>query len=546
MLKNQTTDEQFEKWLRYSEGLNLEFKKAENSFSATKDLPDYCAALANEGGGKLILGVTDEKEISGTKAFQGTTDTLSHKLLQNLKIRVDVEEKFYKNKRVIIFHIPSRSICVIVKSSGAYAYPMRAGSSLVEMTQDKIKEILNETVGDFSAQVVRGFSLCDIDNEAVENFKKLWAQKQDRREYLTFSIEKTLRSVGALSDNGLNNAALILFGKKQKIDELLPCAEIIFEWRQMQKIRHDFRRDWREPFFKIYNDVWESINARNIRFPYHEGFIQRDVVAFNKESIREALANAIAHRDYDIQSSSIFIKATPEKISIQSPGGFVNGVNPENVLEKSEWRNRRIAEIFQLAGLVERSGQGMDMIFDNTIREGKGLPDFLGTDNYCVVLNIPAKVKDENFILFLEKITNQKQITLSFEEIFELEKIRENQKIKDIKFKDKFLEVGIIERVGKTSGAQYVLSHEYYSFKEKLGLYTRIVGTSRDEKKQLILKHIIRNKKGFARDLKDAFPNLKAQDIANLLQELKKAGKIKHAGSDRGGWWSLSEGDEIR
>lgn len=548
MIKNQTTDEQFQKWLEESEGLNLEFKKAEYEFDKTNNLPDYCAALANEGGGKLILGVSNDKRIIGTKAFQGTADTLPHYLLQKLGIRIDAEEKKYKEKRILIFHIPSRSIGSIIRSSGNYKYPMRAGSSLVEMSQDKIREILNEAEVDFSCQIINSFKLSDIDEEAVSNFKKLWAQKQNKKEYLTFSTEKTLRGIGSLNDDGLNNAALILFGKKQKIDELLPCAEIIFEWRQAQKIRHDSRKEWREPFFKIYNEVWENINARNIRFPYHEGFIQREVIAFNKESIREALANAIAHRDYNIQSASIFIKATPEKISIQSPGGFVKGVNPENILDKSEWRNRRIAEIFQLAGLVERSGQGMDMIFDNTIREGKGLPDFLGTDNHLVVLNIPAGVKDENFILFLEKITNQKQITLSFEEIFELEKIRENRKMKNINFRDKFLELGIIEKVGKTSGSQYILSHKYYSFKEKPGLYTRIVGISRDEKKQLILKHIAKNKKGLLCDLKDAFSDLKSQDVSNLLQELKKEGKIIHEGSDRGGWWILADDklDEIR
>ena len=407
MIKNQTTDKQFEKWIGKSEGLNLEFKKAENSFSKTKDLPDYCAALANEGGGKLILGVDNSRNIIGTKAFRGTSDALSHCLLQNLGIRIDVEEKIYKEARVLIFHIPSRSVGSIIKSSGDYKYPMRAGSSLVEMSQDKIKEILNEAETDFSCQIVKNFVLSDIDEDAITNFKKLWAQKQDKKEYLEFSTEKTLRAIGAMDSEGLNNAALILFGKKQKIDELLPCAEIIFEWRQTQKIRHDFRKEWREPFFKIYNDVWENINVRNIRFPYHEGFVQREVIAFNEESIREAIANAIAHRDYHIQSASIFIKATPEKISIQSPGGFVNGVNAENILERSEWRNRRIAEIFQLAGLVERSGQGMDIIFGNTIREGKGLPNFAGSDNYLVFLNIPAEVKDESFILFLEKIINR-------------------------------------------------------------------------------------------------------------------------------------------
>jgi len=75
MIKNQTTDEQFEKWLKKPEGLNLEFKKAKNSFSKTKDLPDYCAALANEGGGKLFLGVTNRKYATGTGAYQGTVDT---------------------------------------------------------------------------------------------------------------------------------------------------------------------------------------------------------------------------------------------------------------------------------------------------------------------------------------------------------------------------------------------------------------------------------------------------------------------------------------
>ncbi|TSD02356.1 MAG: transcriptional regulator [Parcubacteria group bacterium Athens0714_25] len=539
MIKNKTTDEQFKKWLEESEGMNLEFKKAENSFSKTKNLPDYCAAIANEGGGKLILGVDNNKNMFGTSAFLGTSDGLSHYLLQNLGIRVDVEEKIYQEKRAIIFHIPARPVGRIVRSTGEYNYPMRAGSSLVEMNQDKIKEILNETEPDFSCQNVKNFSLADIDEEAIDNFKKIWAKKQNKKDYLTFSMEKTLKSIGAMDDEGLNNAALILFGKKRKIDQLLPCAEIIFEWRQVSKIRHDFRKDWREPFFKIYDEIWEVINARNLRFPYHEGFIQKEVVAFNEESIREAIANAIAHRDYNVQSSSIFIKATSEKFSIKSPGGFVNGVNADNILEKSEWRNRRIAEIFQLAGLVERSGQGMDIIFGNTIQEGKGLPDFLGTDNYSVTLNIPATVKDKEFIMFLERIINQRQIALSFEEILELEKIREEKKVKDIDFKDKFIKLGIVEKVGKTSGSQYVLSHRYYSFKNKLGLYTRIVGISRDEKKQLILTHLKKNERGFARDLKDAFPDLKPKDVSNLLQELKKEGKIKHKGSDRGGYWIL-------
>ena len=93
---------------------------------------------------------------------------------------------------------------------------------------------------------------------------------------LPFPNEKTLRAIGLLSEKGLNYASMILFGKKEKIDEIVPGNEIIFEWRQAsKKIPYDYRKNWREPFFKIYNDIWETINARNIRFPFQEGLFER-------------------------------------------------------------------------------------------------------------------------------------------------------------------------------------------------------------------------------------------------------------------------------
>ncbi len=519
--------------------MNLEFKKAEHSFSESKDLPDYCAALANEGGGKLILGVTNDRIITGTQAFVGTAHALSHKILQSIKIRVDVEELAVDGKRILIFHVPSRPIATLIGSNGSYKYPMRAGSSLVEMTQEKMKEIHSERDSDFSTQVVSGLSIEDIDDSAIEVFKRLWSQQQNNVDYLSFPKEKLLRAIGVLTDTGINYAGLVLFGKPEKIKQNLSGSEIIFEWRQDKKIGHDFRKEWRAPFFSIFDDIWATINTRNSRFPFQQGFVQREILAFNEKTIREAVLNAVTHRDYSIQAQSVFIKASPDEFLIQSPGGFVRGVTEENILNRSAWRNRRIAEILQMAGLVERAGQGLDTIFGNTIREGKGLPDFSGSDRYSVNLHIPAKVKDEQFILFLEKVVNENQSELSFEEIYELEAIREKRKVKDIQFKDKFLAMGIIEKVGKTSGVSYILSHRYYLYDGKPGVHTRIVGLSRDEKKELILKHIQKNGRGYAKDFKDAFPDLRSGDISNLLRELKQQGKISHQGSDRTGYWEI-------
>lgn len=297
--------------------------------------------------------------------------------------------------------------------------------------------------------------------------------------------------------------------------------------------------NWREPFFKIYDEIWETINARNLRIPFQEGLIQREVYAFSEKPVREALLNAVAHRDYTINSQSIFIRASPEEFFIESPGGFPPGITPENILHKTFWRNRSIAETFEKAGLVERSGQGMDDIFGSTIKEGKGMPDLSESDAFSVLLKIPAKVKDKEFILFLERVTKDKEIILSFEEIYELEKIREHQMVIDSEFKKKFLDIGIIEKLGRTRGAKYILSHKYYTHEGRTGIYTRLTGLSRDQKKELILNHLRKNKKGFIKDFLDVFPDLKQPDINNLLQELKRDGKVIHIGTRISGYWAL-------
>jgi len=404
-----------------------------------------------------------------------------------------------------------------------------------------LKRILNETEPDFSTQIVPGLKLSDLDQKAMDNFKYRWAQKANRKDYNTFSNEKMLRSVGLLSDEGLNYASLILFGQKEKIDILIPGSEIIFEWRQDEKkVFYNFRINWREPFFKIYDEIWEAINGRNLRIPFQEGLFQREVYTFSEKPIREALLNAVAHRDYMISSQSIFIKASPDEFFIESPGGFPPGITLENILYKICWRNRCISETFEKAGLVERSGQGMDDIFKNTIEEGKGLPDLSESDTSSVRLKIPAKVKDTNFIIFLEKVTNEKQILLSFEEIYALEKLRENQMIANPEYKKKFLEIGIIERVGKTRGAKYILSHKYYAQAGKIGIHTRLSGISREKQKEYILKHLVKNKKGSMKDFQDIFPELKQMDVSNLLRELKTEGKIIHEGSRKTGCWRLA------
>lgn len=115
--------------------------------------------------------------------------------------------------------------------------------------------------------------MLDLDERAIENFRKRWAQKARREDYLTFSDEKMLRAIGLLTDKGLNYACLILFGKKEKIDELIPCSEIVFEWRQdARKISHDFRINWREPFLKFMMKYGKRLMPEISAFHFKKDF----------------------------------------------------------------------------------------------------------------------------------------------------------------------------------------------------------------------------------------------------------------------------------
>lgn len=141
--------------------------------------------------------------------------------------------------------------------------------------------------------------------------------------------------------------------------------------------------------------------------------------------------------------------------------GCCLGVTIENILDKTITRNRLIAEAFEQTGLVERSGQGMDTIFRSSITQGKGRPTFDGTTTHDFKIHIPAKVHDYEFIQFIEKVINEKQVSLSLHELYELELLREGKKVPRLKYRQKFLALGIIEKVGKTRGTKYILSHRY-------------------------------------------------------------------------------------
>lgn len=158
------TREQIDQWRQApSEHQRLEFKEAKYSFDERK-LFEYCVALANEGGGHLLLGVHDKppRPVVGTRAFLNPL-ALEAKIFEVLGFRVVIEEVAHPDGRVLVFLIPSRPRGSVYHHNGKYL--MRAGSSLVAMSEDHLRRIFGEGFPDWLEEP----SKTGLDAQAVGN-----------------------------------------------------------------------------------------------------------------------------------------------------------------------------------------------------------------------------------------------------------------------------------------------------------------------------------------------------------------------------------------
>lgn len=285
-----------------------------------------------------------------------------------------------------------------------------------------------------------------------------------------------------------------------------------------------------------FDELWEKINYRNEITHIQDGMFIWDIKNFEEEVVREAILNAICHRNYRLPGS-VFVKQYPKKILIESPGGFPVGVTQENICFVHVPVNRKIAEVFQKIGFVERSGQGADKMFRTNIVQGKGFPDYSSTDDYHVRLTLYGTVQDVEFIKFLEKVAKEKQLSCSLEDLLLLEEIRIDKRVSASTRLTRLKEAGTVEFIGHGKGTRYILSRKYYEFTKSPASYTKRKGLDEETNKALILTHLTHHKKGRIGEFEEVLPALKRSQIKRLLSKLKQTGKIKFTGTKRKGYW---------
>jgi ATP-dependent DNA helicase RecG len=428
------------------EGEHYQFKewKTKNNFT---EVVKICCALANCGGGKLILGVTDKRprQVVGSNAFPQPERTRAD-LIEKLRVGVGFELYNDDNKRVLVFEVAGRPVGLPVQVGGiAWWY---SGDSLVAMPEEVRRGIYAESGHDFSGEICKGATLSELDTRAIEVFRRTWATNSGNKRIANLSIEQLLRDCDAITDEGVTYAALILFGTGKALRQHLPQAEVIFEYRSSEAAGPAAQREeFTEGFFNYNDRIWELVNLRNDKQHYQDGLFVFPIYTFNERVVREALLNAVTHRDYQL-AGSVFVRQYRDRLVVENPGGFPSGITVENILDRQSPRNLRIAKIFQLCGLVERSGQGMNLIYELAIREAKPLPDFRGTDAYFVKLTLNGLVHDKRMLALIKKIGDERLEAMTTDDYMLLRKLfqgKEPENIQVARF-DHLVELGIVRR----------------------------------------------------------------------------------------------------
>ena len=526
-------------WMAAVEHEHLEFKEAKHRFDF-EELVKYCCAMANEGGGRVILGVTDKtpRRVVGSKAFEDLGRTKLG-LLERLRLRIDIHEIDHPDGRVLAFEVPGRPVGVPIQYNGAYW--MRAGASLVPMTPDMLKRIFDESQPDFSAEICTGADFGELDGRAVELFRKRWAARARRSDLAGFDHEQLLCDADLyLPDRGLTFAALILFGTEQALTRLLGQAELIFEYRSdPASLPYQQRRDFRQGLLLFHDELWALINLRNEVHSVRDGPYRRDIPALNEDAVREAVLNAVCHRDYRLYGSS-FVRQSPRRLEVVSPGGFPPDVNPSNVLFRQSPRNRRLAEALARCGLVERSGQGADRMFKACLEEGKLPPDFAGSTPESVSVILNGVVQDEAFVTFLERIATEKQSRFSVMDLVVLDGVHRGVEIPQV-MRERLTELVALGAVTRLGRSRLVLARSFYVLKGKPGEYTRRAGLDRNTRKELLIKHIAAS--GIAgapiEELAQVLPDANRNELKVQLRELRKAGRAHTRGIRRAARWHV-------
>lgn len=503
------------------ETLEIEFK-SDRTKLPDNDIVDAVVAFANTIGGTIYLGVENDGTVTGLhKAHKDYTQLaafIANKTVPPVSVRVELLEETFP---VLAIHVPKcRSI--IASSVGKIQRRRLKADGTPEnvpMYPFEINTRLSElSLLDFSAQPVPGAAYQDLDPVERERLRKIILAYNGEKYLLELpddELDKALQLVVTVGDQIIPTyTGMLLLGKQEKLREYMPTAESAF--LMMNGTEVSTNETFYLPLLSAIERMLDFVNARNPEQEMEMGMFRISIPEFDKRAVREAIVNAFSHRDYT-RLGRVLVRMSAEGLTITNPGGFIEGVTIQNILNvEPHGRNPVLADALKRIGLAERSGRGVDRIYEGSLRYGRDLPDYSETSSTSVTLFIPKGMPDKYLVSLISEQQRRTGAPIPLNALLALNLLRQSRRmttgelskethIPESKMRatlEYLTETGIVEAIGTGRGRAYILSAKSYKDPVK---YVRQTDIDRLRFPELVMK--LAKQKG----------EISRQDVVELL-----------------------------
>jgi predicted HTH transcriptional regulator len=381
-----TTPEQIDLWRQApSAHQRLEFKEAKNQFD-TRKLSEYCVALANEGGGVLLLGVADHppRAVVGTQAFPNVVDA-AEKLFQSVGFRVDIEAVAHPEGRVLVFHIPSRPRGTAYHCDGKYL--MRAGEALVPMSEDQLRRIFAEGQPDWLEEP----SCAGLDAQQVVEL--LDAQTYFELLRLPYPTERAGVLDRLVRERLVDEAggayairrlgALLLARRLEDFPDVSRKAPRVVVYSGPSKLETKLDQIGTRGYAVGFQGLVRFVMTQLPQNEVIEDALRKEVKLVPDVVIRELVANALIHQDFTVPGAAVMIEVYSNRVEISNPGEPL--VPVERFIDGYQSRNERLADLMRRMGICEEKSSGIDRVVQAAEVYQLPAPDFRAGHRRTVV-----------------------------------------------------------------------------------------------------------------------------------------------------------------
>ncbi|HVF76040.1 MAG TPA: ATP-binding protein [Acidimicrobiales bacterium] len=389
------------------EGDALEFKQPVRDPKETlRLLADAAVCFANARGGDIVLGVDDKA--SGPDAFVDVPRDLGVDIVRKgifdrtrPSLTCFVVERQEHGRRLMVISVPP---AVGTCSNSAGLATRRMGTECLPFTPDQQREVLaSRGLIDWTAEAttVRFDELAALEIERLRQLLRR-AGRQDLASLATTQLLTDLRLVAG--EDTVNRAGALLLAPPERLAIELPEYGYSYQYRATSGAEASYRLRGRDPMLAAIELLIDAVGRRSYIEPFNlPGGVQLSLSDYPIDAVRELIVNGLIHRSYETHGT-VDIEHTGDQLTISSPGGFVAGVSPDNILTyPSTPRNRLLTETVALLQLAERTGQGIDRAYREMLRNGKEPPTFR-TEQLLVQATLAGGTGNKSFVRYITEL----------------------------------------------------------------------------------------------------------------------------------------------